>query len=60
MEKTFTLGRNGYGDPKFVVKVFEDGRVVITEKDEHNGLPKASISLKPEDIETLIKNLAKD
>ena len=58
MEKTtFPLGRNGYGDPKFIVSVFEDGVVMITEKDPHNGLPVDSVVLKPEELNALFDAL---
>ena len=57
MEKIFALGRNGYGDPKFIVSIFEDGVVMITEKDPHNGLPAESIVLKPEELRTLFAEL---
>ncbi len=57
MEKTFALGWNGYGDPKFEVTVYKDGVVRITERDPFNGLPADSIVLKPDELKTLFAEL---
>ena len=57
MEKTFTVGRNGYGDPKFTVKVFDDGNVSISEKDPHNGLTRVTIFLTRSDLTELTRLL---
>ena len=59
MEKTINLGKNGYGDPKFEVKVFENGCVQITERDPHNGCMLDSIVLRSSEIDELINALKK-
>jgi hypothetical protein len=59
MEKTIDLGRNGYGDPRFEVKVFENGSVQISERDPHSSRICDSIFLRPTEVAELLDALKK-
>lgn len=57
MEREFTIGKNGYGDPRFEVTVDEKGRVTLTERDPHSGMRGNRVMLTPEDLNALFAEL---
>ena len=57
MEREFTIGQNGYGDPRLEVTVRENGKVVLTERDPHNGMRGTSIMLTSDDLNALFAEL---
>ena len=55
MEREFTIGKNGYGDPRLEVTVDEKGRVTLTERDPHNGMRGNSIMIMPDELTELFE-----
>ena len=57
MEREFTIGKNGYGDPRFEVTVDSRGRVFLTERDPHSGMRGNMIMLTSDDLKALFAEL---
>lgn len=60
MKEEIKFGTDGYGNSnsRFRLTKHEDGDVRLTQYDPHNGLPKDSVYIPKEDIQTLIKLLS--